>query len=107
MKAAARLRPLRNGAPKPPGSINKNVNATLEAICLKCLAKDKTQRYASANGVAQDLVRYREGRETTALPWTRRERPIAWRRRNVVQASLMAAVIAIWIFALVMALSVA
>jgi serine/threonine-protein kinase len=82
------------------------VDTTLEAICLKCLNKDKAQRYASANSLARDLARYRTGIQTTAKPWSRRERVVYWCRRNKIEAGLMVAVFAIWIFALVMALSV-
>jgi hypothetical protein len=42
-----------------------------------------------------------------ARPRTRRERVVAWCRQNKVEAGLVTAVIAIWIFAVVMALSVA
>lgn len=98
---------VRNEIPAPPHKLNPNVDDTLEAICLKCLHKNPAQRYASANALAQDLIRYRTGKETTALLWRRRERVVAWCRRNMVQAGLVTAVIAIWVFALVMAVSVA
>jgi hypothetical protein len=47
------------------------------------------------------------GTETVARPWTRCERGINWCRRNKIEAGLVTAVIAIWIFTVVMALSVA
>jgi eukaryotic-like serine/threonine-protein kinase len=100
------LRLVRCEAPKPPRALNPSVDSTLEAICLKCLNKDKAQRYASANSLARDLARYRTGDQTTAKPWSRRERVVSWCRRNKVEAGLMVAVFAIWTFAVVMALSV-
>jgi serine/threonine-protein kinase len=101
------LRLVGTEVPKPPRILNPNSDATLEAICLKCLSKNKNQRYPSASGLAQEFARYRLGSETKARPWNRRERVVNWCRRNVVEAGLVAAVIAIWIFAVVMALSVA
>ena len=101
------LQLVRTAIPKPPRALNPNVDKTLEAICLKCLNKDPAQRYASANAVAQDLIRYRTGKETHVDPWTRRERVVSWLRRNVVESGLVTAVITIWIFAVVMAWNVA
>jgi serine/threonine-protein kinase len=93
--------------PKSPHSLNPKVDSDLEAICLMCLQKDRSKRYVSASALAHDLARYRNGTETVARPWTRRERVAAWCRRNKVEAGLVTAVFALWIFALVMALSVA
>jgi hypothetical protein len=101
------LQLVRNEIPKPLGLLNPKVDNTLEAICLKCLHKDKSQRYVSASALAHDLARYLNGDETVARPRTRRERVVAWCRRNKVEAGLVTAVVAIWIFAVVMALSVA
>jgi len=100
------LRLVRHEVPKPPHALNPTVDSTLEGICLKCLNKDKAQRYASANSLARDLARYRTGIQTTARPWSRRERIVSWCRRNKVEAGLMIAVFAVWMFAVVMALSV-
>ena len=101
------LQLVRSGIPKPPRALKPKLDSDLEAICLKCLNKDKSQRYVSASALAHDLVRYLTGNETVARPWTRRERVSSWCRRNKVEAGLVTAVFAIWIFAVVMALSVA
>ena len=101
------LQLVRNEIPKSPRALNPKVGSDLEAICLMCLHKDKSQRYVSASALAHDLARYLKGDETVARPWTRRERVVAWCRRNKVEAGLVTAVVAIWIFAVVMALSVA
>ena len=42
------LQLVRSEIPKPPRTLNPKVDRALEAICLKCLNKDKVQRYASA-----------------------------------------------------------
>jgi eukaryotic-like serine/threonine-protein kinase len=101
------LRLVKQEAPQPPRAINPNVSETLESICLKCLNKDRSLRYASASELARDLAKYRAGDETAANPWSRRQRVTAWCRRNIVEAGLATAVIAIWVFTVVMALSVA
>lgn len=101
------LQLVRNEIAKPPRLLNPKVGSDLEAICLKCLNKDKSQRYVSASALAHDLARYLQGTQTVARPWTRREQVVSWCRRNKVEAGLVTGVVAVWIFAVVMALSVA
>jgi serine/threonine protein kinase len=55
------LQLVRNEIPKPLRLLNPKVDNTLEAICLKCLNKDKSQRYVSASALAHDLARYLSG----------------------------------------------
>jgi serine/threonine-protein kinase len=47
--------------PVPPRLLNANVDADIEAICLKCLEKDPALRYTNAETVAEDLKRYMQG----------------------------------------------
>jgi beta-lactam-binding protein with PASTA domain/predicted Ser/Thr protein kinase len=49
--------------PTPPRQINADLDATLEAIILKCLAKTPQARYPSAEDLRADLRRYREGNQ--------------------------------------------
>jgi len=101
------LKMVREELPLPPGERNPDVDKDLEAICLKCLNKDKDQRYGSAYGLARELDRYLAGEETSARRWSGRKRSIQWCRRNPLAAGLVSAVVVISILTLSMALSTA
>jgi serine/threonine protein kinase/Flp pilus assembly protein TadD len=81
------LRQIAFEEPKPPRLINKAVPAELEIIALKAMAKEPTERYASAREMADDLGRFlrdepiRARRPTLvqrARKWARRHRPAVW-----------------------------
>ena len=101
------LRRVREEPPTPPGRRNPQVDKDLEVICLKCLAKEKNERYGSADALVEDLSRYQSGEETSARPWTRRERIMGWGRRNPVVTGLVAAVVMTAALTVVMSLLVA
>jgi serine/threonine-protein kinase len=52
--------------PDPPRHLNADIETTLEAIILKCLAKSPQARYPSAEDLRADLRRYREGNQIAA-----------------------------------------
>jgi serine/threonine protein kinase len=58
----------------PPRKQRPGLSLELEAVCLKCLEKNPARRYASAQGLAEDLRRWRNGEATKVRPWS-------WRRR--------------------------
>jgi serine/threonine-protein kinase len=54
--------------PVPPRQVNPALPSALEAVTLKALAKNIANRYPSADDLAADLRRFREGREVLAEP---------------------------------------
>jgi serine/threonine-protein kinase len=52
--------------PPAPREINPAIPPTFEAIILKCLAKDPNYRYATAEDLRADLLRFNEGRSVLA-----------------------------------------
>lgn len=55
--------------PKPPRAIVDSVPLELERICLKCLSKQITDRYATASDLESDLRRFLAGPSTTRWYW--------------------------------------
>lgn len=81
--------------PTPPRRICTTANRDLETICLKCLEKDPTSRYSTADALADDLERWLRGEPIHARPAGRMERLVRWCRRNPVAAGLIAATAAL------------
>lgn len=52
--------------PERPRLLQRQVDASLEAICLKCLEKAPKDRYASAEALADDLAAYLRGEAVLA-----------------------------------------
>jgi eukaryotic-like serine/threonine-protein kinase len=101
----ATLQMVLHEAPPLPRKLNPRVGRDLETICLKCLEKDPAARYATAQALADDLERWREGRPIAARPAGAVERVWRWCRRNPWPAAAAAVVVVTFLtaFALVAA----
>jgi WD40 repeat protein len=85
--------------PAIPSSLRPKVPRDLETICLKCLAKEPARRYASAEGLADDLHFFLNGKPVRARPVSVWERSVKWARRHpaaaLIALTLCAAVLAV------------
>ena len=101
------LRLVREEPPTPPRERNPEVDQDLEVICLKCLSKERNDRYGSADALVEDLARYQSGEETSARTWSHRERILGWCRRNRIVTGLVAALVTMAALTVVMSFLVA
>ena len=84
------LEQLRRDEPVPPRKLVPRLPRDLETICLRCLEKRPEKRYASAAVLADELVRFRDGKPVHARPIGRVERAARWMRRRPLAAVLLA-----------------
>ena len=83
--------------PPPPGSVApsgvaKALRGDLDTIVMKAIAKEPERRYASADGMAEDLQRYLDGAPVRARPATAGYRLGKYLRRHRVGVGIAAAV---------------
>src|SRR5438876_11973189 len=74
--------------PRRPSIFNPEVDRDLETICLKCLEKEPSRRYGSAEALADDLDRWLRQEPIQARPSTTFERLQKWVRRRPAIAAL-------------------
>ncbi len=88
---AETLDQVRHQDPVPPRRLSGRIARDLETICLTCLEKDPSRRYANAGSMARDLRLWLDGRPILARPVS----PMghAWRlcNRRPAVAGLLAA----------------
>jgi serine/threonine-protein kinase len=78
--------------PVPPSRLMGKLPVDIETICLKCLQKEPSKRYASADLLAEDCRRFIAGEPILSRPISPAERAWRWCRRNPKVAGLLATV---------------
>jgi WD40 repeat protein/serine/threonine protein kinase len=84
------LRQIAFEEPRPPRRLVKTIPAELETIVLKAMAKNPTDRYATAQELADDLQRFLENRPIRARRPGVGKRAVLWVRRRPAVAALLA-----------------
>jgi len=79
--------------PAPPSRLNTRVPRDLETICLKCLQKEPSRRYASAAALAEELRLFGRGEPITARSVGRLECLVRRAQRHPTAAGLLIAVV--------------
>ena len=89
------LRAVQNGNFPPPRDLDPRIDRTLEAVCLKAMAKHPDDRYASPRALADDIERWMADDPVTALPdgWGRRIARWTRRHRSATRAAAASLVV--------------
>jgi hypothetical protein len=94
------LRQVSGSEPVPPRRLQPQVPRDLETICLRCIQKEPSRRYASAGDLADDLQRFLDNRAIVARPTGPVGRLARMCRRNPLPASLLATILLVFLPAL-------
>jgi WD40 repeat protein/predicted Ser/Thr protein kinase len=86
--------------PVAPSRFQRHISRDLETICLKCLEKQPSRRYATAEALADDLGRLLSGRPIVARPVGAWGRVRKWARRRPIEACLTMAVVVVAVLGL-------
>ena len=92
--AADLLRRIEESDPKPPRSLNPQIPYDLETIVLKCLRKDKADRYKDGAELVLDLERFRNKEQIKARREGNLQRLKRKCRTNRIYARLTSVVVA-------------
>jgi eukaryotic-like serine/threonine-protein kinase len=87
------LEQVKTAEPVPPSRLLPGLPRDLDTICLKCLHKEPSMRYATAAGLADDLRRFLAGTPIVARRSSTIGRTWRWCRRNPLVAGLLAALV--------------
>jgi serine/threonine protein kinase/Flp pilus assembly protein TadD len=94
-------------APKPPKELNEQIPDDLNQVIMKCLEKDKNDRYQSTGELRSELINIEKGIPTTdrivpkVRPTTSREVTVTFRPKKIIVPALIvialvAAIIIVW-----------
>jgi tetratricopeptide (TPR) repeat protein len=84
------LQQVLNEEPVPPTRFQSKMPRDIETICLKCLEKEPSKRYASAAALANDLDRFLDNLPILARPVSPWEKGVKWAKRRPAAAALIA-----------------
>ena len=84
---------------KSQDHVGPRIDTDLDWIVLKCLEKDRSRRYASANGLAAEIQRHLNGEPVQARPPSPSYRFHKFVRRNKLQVAAGSVVFATLVFA--------
>ncbi|MCA9072326.1 MAG: protein kinase, partial [Planctomycetaceae bacterium] len=76
-----------------PRTLEKSIPKDLETICLKCLEKQPSKRFESAQELADEIHRFLRGEPIVSRPISEMERVYRWCQRNPTAATLFMAVL--------------
>ena len=76
--------------PLPPRKLHAGIPAELETVCLKCLEKEPSRRYATAAELAEEMARFLRGDPVLARPVSAAGRAWRWARRHKAAAAAVA-----------------
>lgn len=91
------IRKVLNDPVVAPRQVEPAVPSELESVCLKALAKDKAQRYASAGELAREIESYQSGEKVIAHEYSAWEhlRRFAAKKRPVIVAAAVVALVTV------------
>jgi serine/threonine-protein kinase len=91
------LERVRTGDFRPPRAVRRDVPAALEAVCLKAMAREPSQRYAGALELAADIEHWLADEPVRAWrePWRLRARRWVKRHRTLVSTGAAAVLVAL------------
>jgi len=91
------LRKVQRGDAVPPWSLDGAIDPALEAVCLKAMALEPEDRYASCRALAEDIERWMADEPVAAWrePFTRRARQWARRNRTAMTSLAVAVLVAL------------
>ena len=91
------IRSVRQGEFAAPRQHDPSIDQGLESVCLKAMALEPEDRYATCRALADDIERWMADEPVSAFqePWTQRFRRWTRRNRTVVSTAAAAAIVAL------------